>query len=303
MTIADYKTSVRDILSAQKVTTSPTGKYAAHYTRFDTPRIVLASVDSNLMRQFDGDYMNDPEEGRYLVDVMIAAAQKCTHQHKELFTERLRELRASRLLYSAYKKSTFLSCWTVCDIKEDEKETSDSLNHWRFYGQDGAGSCIMIPLAHLIAIFPDMLYRVTYGTESRGGGSAAASRPVVQLRDSLTKRFNAIRKSRGNAMKELEEVIEATHPLLFLFKSSEYASELEVRSIIHKNGYAKSDGVLFDTREPKRAFIESNKGLIGSNSIIHYGPKSDHKLAIEAMGLAATLGLDISVYVSSKPYR
>lgn len=104
-------------------------------------------------------------------------------------------------------------------------------------------------------------------------------------------------------MTDLEEVIQATHPLLFLFKSSEYASEREVRSIVHKDDYAKTSGVIFDDRDPRRAYINGKKGLISDGSIIHFGPKADHKFAIEAMGLADSLGLKVRVFVSSKPYR
>lgn len=303
MNINEYRLQVNTLLDEQRVTVAEPTEYAAHYTGAETPRILLQTAATNLMRQFDGDYMNDPEEGRYLVDVMIRAARKCTHPHKEAFVERLAQLRTSRLLYSAYRKCTFLSCWTVTTIKPSEESTSDSLNHWRFYGADGKGSCLMIPLANLLPVFPDQLYRVTYGTETRGGGSAAATRPVRKLEQALVDRLSDIRKSYGNAMTDLEEVIQATHPLLFLFKSSEYASEREVRSIVHKDNYAQALGVVFDNRDPRRAYIESNLGVISNNSIIHFGPKADHKFAIEAMGLADTLGVNVRVFVSTKPYR
>ena len=303
MNIDEYRLRVSALLDAQRVIVAEPTEYAAHYTRVETPRFLLQAAATNLMRQFDGDYMNDPEEGRYLVDVMIRAARKCTHQHKEAFVERLGQLRTARLLYSAYQKCTFLSCWTVTTIKAGEEPASDSLNHWRFYGDDGKGSCLMIPLANLLPVFPNQLYRVTYGTEMRGGGAAAAIRPVRQLEQALVERLNDIRKSYVNAVTDLEEVIQATHPLLFLFKSSEYASEREVRSIVHKDNYAQASGVSFDTRDPKRAYINGNPGLISNSSIIHFGPKADHKFAIETMGLADTLGVNVRVFVSTKPYR
>jgi hypothetical protein len=234
---------------------------------------------------------------------MIAAAQACTHQYKGAFVERLTKLRESRLLYSAYRKATFLSCWTVTHIKTGREDSSDSLNHWRFYGEDGKGSCLMVPLANLLHVFPNQLFRVTYGTEARGGGATAAQRPIRRVKDALTNRLNSMHKSYANAMADLEEVIQATHPLLFLFKSSEYAAEREVRSIVHKDDYAAASGVLFDQREPKRAYVAGNPGLISNNSILYFGPKADHKQAIEVMGLAANLGVDLRVFVSSMPYR
>ena len=161
----------------------------------------------------------------------------------------------------------------------------------------------MVPLANLLPIFPNQLFHVTYGTESRGGGVAAGERPIRQLKDGLTARLNSLRRSFYYAMQDLEEVIQATHPLLFLFKSSEYASEREVRSIVHKPDYGTVSGVLFDQREPKRAYIDGNPGLVSNNSILYFGPKADHRHAIEAMGLAANLGVDLRVFVSSMPYR
>lgn len=303
MDIHDYRIRVSAILDSQRVTVAAPAEYAAHYTGVETPRLLLRAPSDNLMRQFDGDYMNDPEEGRYLVDVMIRAAKRSTHKHREAFVERLAQLRTSRLLYSAYNQCTFLSCWTITTVKAGEESTSDSLNHWRFYGADGKGACLMVPLQNLLPVFPNQLYRVTYGTEMRGGGTKAANRPVRQLEEALVERFNDIRKSYVNAMTDLEEVIQATHPLLFLFKSSDYASEREVRSIVHKDNYAQASGVVFDDRDPRRAYIDGNAGLISNNSIIHFGPKADHKYAIETMGLASTMGLSIRVFVSTKPYR
>ena len=303
MNIVEYRAHVEALLGRLRVAAPLPGEYAAHYTGAQTPRFWLQSAAENKMRQFDGDYMNDPEEGRYVVDVMIAAAQECTHQYKARFVERFTKLRESRLLYSAYGKATFLSCWTITNIKPGSEDSSDSLNHWRFYGDDGKGSCLMVPLVNLLPIFPDQLFHVTYGTESRGGGAAAAERPIRQLKDGLTNRLNSLRRSFGNAMRDLEEVIQATHPLLFLFKSSEYAAEREVRSIVHKPNYATASGVLFDQREPKRAYIDGNPGLVSNNSILYFGPKADHKHAIEVMGLAANLGIDLRVFVSSMPYR
>lgn len=303
MDIAQYRAHVDALLNRLRVGAPAPGQFAAHYTGAQTPKYLLQSAADNKMRQFDGDYMNDPEEGRYLVDVMIAAAQACTHQYKGSFVERLTKLRESRLLYSAYRKATFLSCWTITQIKPGAEDSSDSLNHWRFYGDDGKGSCLMVPLANLLPVFPNQLFHVIYGTESRGGGAAAAARPIRQVKDGLTLRLNAMRRSYQNAMDDLEEVIQATHPLLFLFKSSEYAAEREVRSIVHKDDYATASGVLFDLRDPKRAYVDGNPGLVSNNSILYFGPKADHKYAIEAMGLAANLGIALRVFVSSMPYR
>lgn len=303
MRIEEYRAHINRLLERLRVDNATPDQYAAHYTYAQTPRLLLKSADTNRMRQFDGDYMNDPEEGRYVVDVMIAAAQDCNHQHKSVFVERLTKLRESRLLYSAYRKATFLSCWTITHIKPGLEDSSDSLNHWRFYGDDGKGACLMIPLENLVQIFPNQLFHVNYGTETRGGGAGAADRPIRQLKDGFKERLNSLRKSYGNAMEDLEELIQATHPLLFLFKSSEYESEREVRSIVHKPDYSRVSAVSFDDREPKRAYIDGNVGLISNKSVLYFGPKADHKLAIEVMGLAANLQLDVRVYVSSMPYR
>lgn len=302
MKIVEYEDQVNKLLEELRVKDAG-GQFAAHYTNAQTPKFLLAAVADNKMRQFDGDYMNDPEEGRYLVDVMIAAAQKCDHELKSDFVERLTKLRDSRLLYSAYRKATFLSCWTITQIRPGAEDSSDSLNHWRFYGDDGKGACIVVPLTNLIKTFPGQLYRVIYGTESRGGGTAAIERPISKLREALTERLSSLRKTLPRAMEDLEEVIQATHPLLFLFKSSEYSSEKEVRSIVHAANYSSAAGVSFDDRDPRRAYIEGNPGVICDGSILYYGPKADPKHAIEVMGLAANLGVDVNVYVSSMPYR
>ncbi|MEZ2738888.1 DUF2971 domain-containing protein [Comamonas jiangduensis] len=282
--------------------------YAAHYTRAHTPRKMLKSSNDNMMLQFDGDYMNDPEEGRYLVDVMISAAENCTHQHKSKFIEKLTALRNSNLLYSAYKQATFLSCWTIIKVKKGSEEEADSLNHWRFYGDDGKGACIMVPLSNLLSIFNKSLYKVSYGIESRGGGEKSNDRAVKKLENAFQLRLNNLRKSLPNAIIDFSEVIKETHPLLFLFKSSDYSAEEEVRSIVHKADYSSKSDVLFMGNEenpdvPKKAYIKGNPGLICNNSIIFFGPKADEKFAIETMGLACELGIDLKVFISNKPYR
>ncbi len=306
MDIGSYRTAVESILEDLRVKVAATNEYAAHYTNALTPKIMLATITTNRMRQYDGDYMNDPEEGRYLVDVMIAAAQECKHERKSAFVERLTELRESRLLYTAYKKASFLSCWTMVQIKPGDEHGKDSLNHWRFYGDDGRGASLMIPLSNLLTIFPNQLFKVIYGTEMRGGGSSASQRPIQQLKTALVSRLSNLKKTPDRAMVELEEVIQATHPLLFLFKSSEYAAEREVRSICHKDSYGSASGVSFDDRgpdKPRRAYVEGAPGLICDDSLLYYGPKSDPMRAIEAMGHAADLGIGLQVFVSSMPYR
>lgn len=64
-------------------------------------------------------------------------------------------------------------------MRAGHEASSDSLNHWRFYGDDGKGACIMVPLANLLGVFPNQLYQVNYGIDARGGGAAAARRPVT----------------------------------------------------------------------------------------------------------------------------
>lgn len=282
--------------------------YAAHYTSANTPRLMLASEEDNMMLQFDGDYMNDPEEGRYLVDVMISAAEASSHSQKTRFVEKLTNLRKSKLLYTAYKKATFLSCWTILKIKKGTEDISDSLNHWRFYGDDAKGACIMVPLKHLLNYFGDDLFKVSYGVETRGGGNKSEDRAVKRLEKALKERFNGLRSTPKLAIIDFDNLIKVTHPLLFLFKSSDYAAEEEVRSIIHKNDYSLKSEVFFMENKafpenPKKAYIKGNKGLICDGSIIFFGPKSDEKYAIETMGLASELGKNIKVFISNKPYR
>ena len=306
MTSEEFSKKVGEVLRSQQVETvkPEEGIFAAHYSKAYLPNTLLSAADKNKIRQYDGDYMNDPEEGRYLVDVMIRAAKQSNHRCASAFVEKFAKLRSARLLYAAYRKCTVLSCWTTTYIKAGREDASDSLNHWRFYGDDGKGACVMVPLEKLVVVFPEQLYRVSYGTEARGGGSGASGRPVKVIEQALIARLNALRKTPVNAMEELDELIQAVHPLLFLFKSDEYSSEMEIRSIVHKGDYSSGkSGVLFDEQVPKRAFVDSSSGLISEGSIVYYGPKADHAYAIELMGSAANLGLDLQVYVSTMPYR
>jgi hypothetical protein len=302
----EYAEVVETIVGDLKVSSSDDGLYAAHYTSGVTPRTLLRDENSNRMWQFSCDYMNDPQEGRYLVDLMVTAAKRSNHQFAGEFVERLTKLRNERLLFSAYKRATFISCWTLVSIRPANKGDSDSLNHWRFYGDDGRGACIMLPVRHISKIFPKELFHVVYGMEGRGGGSGAKDRPANRLREALTSRFDSMRLSIGNAIDDLEELLEVTHPLLFLFKSPEYREEKEIRSLVHKSDYSLKSGVKFHgppDGSVKKAYVEGRKGLIGDGAIIFFGPKSDQRYAIEAMGLSNNLGKQVEVLLSSKPYR
>lgn len=300
MTIDEFRDEIRQVLASQKITTADPRQFFAHYTKSDVPRLLLKELNNNIMRQYDGDYMNDPEEGRYFIDLIIRATEKSTHECKHLFLDKLSELRDVKLLYPAYNKCTFLSCWTTSTIKPGDESKSDSLSHWRFYGDDGSGACIISPATNLITVFND-LYKVTYGINSKGGGRGAASRPVKKLETAITGRMNSFRRTTANAIEDLNELIHEIHPLLFLFKSSGYQDEQEVRSVVHKNSYG--DNVEFDERTPSKAYCKSNEGLICNGSIIIYGPKADSALAIELMGLIAQRGIDAKVFMSQHQYR
>lgn len=75
MNDTDFRAELGLVLDEQRVLTADPTVYAAHYTRDTTPVLLLKDATTNAMRQYDGDYMNDPEEGRYLVDVIIRAAR------------------------------------------------------------------------------------------------------------------------------------------------------------------------------------------------------------------------------------
>ena len=301
--VADFEKSIKDILDSLKLSGADLDSYAAHYTSSNVPVILLKDKDSNKIRQYSGDYVNDPSEGRYLIDVKISAAQKSEHPEKGAFVETLSDLRTSRLLFSAYKRATFFSCWTLTKVTDKNRAVCDSLNHWRFYGEDGKGASIMVPASHLSAIFNNEVFKVVYGTEPRGGGSVANVRPVKLFMDALVKVLNSLGKTKNKAKSEFEEVLKASHPLLFLFKSSEYNAEKEVRTIIHTNGYSEKCGVHFDDRNPQRAYVDGGSGLLSNEAIVFFGPKSDTKWAIHTMGLASDRELVIDVFVSTKPYR
>lgn len=73
-----FSIKVNEVLDGQKVTDADEGSYTAHYTGANIPKIMLENDNSNIIRQYDGDYMNDPEEGRYLIEVMQRAVKNQT---------------------------------------------------------------------------------------------------------------------------------------------------------------------------------------------------------------------------------
>jgi len=190
-------------------------------------------------------------------------------------------------------------------IKPGREEDGDSLNHWRFYGEDGKGAAIAVPMATLTNTFSNSLYAVDYGIDSRGGGSNAANRPVRQIETSFKDRLNALPKGRDKAIAGLHTAIEVLHPLLFLFKSASWAAEREVRSLVHAPGYGSTNNIHLDDRAegPGRAYVDSASGVVSNGSIIYFGPKCDPAYAIELMHLAQNANIDVRVLMSALPYR
>lgn len=75
MTAEEFQAIVGSVIAGQRVSAADgDDDYGVHYTRSpDLPCVLLRGAvpvegarSTNVMRQYDGDYMNDPEEGRYL---------------------------------------------------------------------------------------------------------------------------------------------------------------------------------------------------------------------------------------------
>ncbi|WP_189413127.1 DUF2971 domain-containing protein [Neogemmobacter tilapiae] len=300
----EFHKGINEIVDSLRVSADEKDLYAAHYTSVITPRLLLdGDGTNNRLRQYAADYMNDPEEGRFVFDIMIEAASKSKHPLGGVLVEYLSEIRKNRLLYSAINSATFLSCWTKTYIKEGEESGCDSLNHWRFYGQDGAGACIIVPIKQLRENFGDQLFAVQYGKSLRGGGSGAQNRPIIKIRKLLEKRFSNLRKTEANLIKDLDELIKSVMPLLFLFKSESYSSEQEVRTIMQTANYGSQSDVIFDDRDPRRAYVNGGDGLLSNGGIVLFGPKSDTAYAVELLGLISKTQRDIKVFMSEIKYR
>lgn len=251
----------------------------------------------NHLWMFHTEYMNDPEEGKYLYNSIDSVSIPYTDKWiKDIKTK-------DNKTYH-----TFLSCFSGCDY--------DELNMWRLYGNDAKGICISIPIKYFKC--NNVLQSITRNTEKNNLKPSLykvnySKETVEELYKKIEKWFAAIEKSmslnKRKNKKEIKVIIFSFFSFIFdelkhLFKSPNYEVEKEFR-ILSYNPPGDNEILISDSEMPK-LYVPTSYFLFQKGTKIIIGPKAANKeeLKLELEHRLLVSGYeDVEVLISKAKYK
>jgi TPR repeat protein len=283
-------------------------KGIAHFTDLKAAKSILMlekenhnempSKQMNFVRLYNVSYVNDPQEGKRLIEV----AKKKRRAFKHFFSSDGEENEGKEkpldhhIMLGGIEYSVYIGSFTL---------RTDSLDLWRAYGRDGKGFCIVSPLSAFQqekGIDSGMMIKhAGVGKDDKGPAvktekgmnrlykvkytDTDAEKTLKYLDEPLKEIKKACDGFKGENKKRNKGIVKARvrailSEILYLYKSKEYSTEKEARMI---SAHTISDDRLkLDERTPSRLYLESAPLFFekaGSEIII--GPKVKHK--VEAM--------------------
>lgn len=274
----------------------------AHFTTLDALHSMLPVSDgisteadcysgqSRVLRLYHIAYMNDPQEGRRLLD-------KKRHKDAELLHEFFATPEGGNnhnFLWENQEFSVYCGSFTL---------RVDRLDLWRAYGRDGAGYCVVIPAKVFQPAPESKPLHVMHDALRRGDEVLAAVKtnqsqaPAlyrIRYQTDEAEKTLATLKPRLEAIKNIKNTVNnpkvteminslvriVISDILYLYKNEEYASEEEARMIVAHNIANKA--LKLDNQNPPRVYVETDAFLFrdeGTRIII--GPKVTDKVAAE----------------------
>lgn len=301
-----------------KYASEDNAKHVAHYTKLGVIKNIVekkheqkteeVSIDavSEVTKQINGlwyfnvIYMNDPEEGEILFEHFLNEKKI-----KECFENGKR----------ANETSVYLGCFLSAD---ENNSHEDDLVMWRTYGKDemkneAAGCCVVIKsdffdseednlkyrkMQLSIASSSDIdskeikqpqrLFKVIYLNKNkvRKGLSTKIEKELTNLRKNLVELIGLRDiKNRNNEEKKIIDriIFEQLSKICYLFKSSDYEFENEIRVVeyvpLGSKKIKKFDLVSHENtsqpnhQPPSKLYIESNKDILPYVTKIYLGAK------------------------------
>lgn len=246
------------------------GREVAHYTSLHTLKNLASK---KRFRFYNAAYMNDPEEGSVLFDIV----KKSGIDVKKVFYEEDGD--------PPYPSPAYIGSFIMVDL--DNQEQKDELFLWRTYGkhsgQEAAGACLIFRhegtcfaksyepsvgdmqqlQSELPMVTGDLknpkenqhskpaLYEILYMDEET---KKELSKELNELVEALKDVKLYVSKKRGNKKNRLKQLSrELLDNIRFLFKASHYKEEQEVRVIqfcyYDENMSQEPDGIKVDTEQ------------------------------------------------------
>lgn len=293
-----------DTLDSLRKHTTPNGIFPlAHYTKLKVADIIVAHAkpDEAKMRYYNVVYMNDPEEGKVIL-------------------EYLKDKKISKAFAEGEKgdeNNIYLGSFMEASNVKDKLGHEDDLVMWRTYGKDensmeAAGCCLVIDANFFDrgkgTIRGDMrskqdgdedgtdaadyteqsLFKVIYYDKRKkqivDDKKGDITKDMKKLREQLKELISLGEKE----SREMQSIISSIvyrflSELRYMVKSADYAFENEYRVIQYKSVRMKEDGkgatendkVKLDMQSgpPRRLYIESAKPILPHLKKIILGPK------------------------------
>ena len=264
----------------------------AHFTTFEALTSMLPEKPSpdrqaNRLRLYNFAYMNDPMEGRRLLDDNIPNSEYLA----EFFPTD--DDKDNPIAWEAHESSVYIGSFTL---------GGDTLDLWRAYGRNGKGYCIVTPIEGFKQESKDdigplhggEIVEVSQGTNEPAEYLDETTLYAIRYKDAQVRetrdRLNDILKRIAAKKRSLkkksfdEKVINRIVRLilshiLYLYKNKQYISEREARMIVDLDIRAE---LLKVAGNDPRIFVESVDFLFkqkGSRIII--GPTVQDKRVVE----------------------
>jgi Tfp pilus assembly protein PilF len=312
--IKDLKNAIeKNVQAILKETREDKVKYVAHYTKLGVVKSLVekpieikkdeAEKQVNGLWYFNVIYMNDPEEGEILFN----------HFFKD---ETIKEC------FENGKRANETSVYLGCFLSADENNShEDDLVMWRTYGKDEkkteAAGCSMVissdffdkkddiakyrkmELSMATTLFneqidmkqPQTLLKVIYLNKNDISKALlpGIKKELTKLKSNLNELigYREAKNRKEEEKKLIDKIIfEKLSKICYLFKSSDYAFENEIRVIEYVPlGSRKIKKLIIPLSEnavgaseypPARLYIESNKDILPYTNKIYLGAKVPH---------------------------
>lgn len=273
----------------------------AHFTTLEALHSMLpASKDkgaeeenytekNRVLRLYNIAYMNDPQEGRRLLDI--------EHEDAKLLSDffaTTQQENNHNFLWENQEFSIYCGSFTL---------RVDRLDLWRAYGRDGLGYCLVIPSKIFQQEPKSYSSRPVYDAWHRGDKNRVATR-ASQSKPPALYRIRYRREEAEKALETLKPILKVLKEIkkeekiikiaeqidslvriiisdiLYLYKNEEYASEEEARMIVAHN--IADEALKLDDNQPPRIYAETNAFLFSDKDThIIIGPKVVNKVAAE----------------------
>lgn len=246
--------------------------YVTHYTNLRTVQGILEAAGSDpaeaVLRRYSSSRFNDPEEGTLLLQA-LQRSDSLPHEVPKWLT--------SGEPRSAYIAS-FVAPSTSGDSPADRPR--DRLRYWRYYGDDGAGCSLYVPVERRL------LHRVRYGEKHLEGIVSdltdvcnALSR-VLDLSPGILPAYGPWIRARLT-----QPIMDFLGTVRFLHKTDQYQDEEECRVLDRKS--ESSDSLRFHVTNDDESMPDIRpyrldpdlhaRRIFATGAIITLGPRVRHR--------------------------